>query len=98
MATEIALTGLNYHNDDGENVFVEGGSKVPADIPKQVLKDYRENGAIGEAPLTQIDRDAEKDELLSKVDELQKQLADAQAARTKAEADAKAAANKAPQK
>jgi hypothetical protein len=73
MATEVALTGLEYLDDEGQRVSVAEGDKVDG-IPEDVLDGFRENGAIGEPALTQADKDAEKDELLQKIAELQAEL------------------------
>lgn len=84
---EVALTGLNYIDADGNNVTLPEGSKVDK-VPKDLLDDFREYGAIGEPALTQADKDAEKEELLQKVADLQAELE-----KTKAQQQAPATPN-----
>jgi hypothetical protein len=75
---EVALTGLEYIDEDGQRVSVPEGSKVDK-VPADVLDGFRENGAIGEPAVTQADKDEEREELLRRIDQLQKALGDAQA-------------------
>jgi hypothetical protein len=77
MANEVALTGLEYHDPDGNRVSLEEGSKVDK-VPKDVLDGFREAGAIGEPVLTQADKDEEREELLQRIADLQAQLQAAQ--------------------
>lgn len=70
---EVALTGLEYLDDKGNRVSVAEGDKVDK-VPSALLDEFREYGAIGEPAMTQADKDAEKDELLQKVADLQAQL------------------------
>lgn len=79
MATQVALTGLEYIDADGTRVSIEQNEEV-GDIPKDILEDFKAKGAIGEPVITQAKADAEKEELLSKIDELQRQLAESKKA------------------
>jgi len=71
---EVALTGLEYIDDKGNRVSVAEGDKVDK-VPADTLDEFRELGAIGEPAMTQADKDAEKDELLQQVADLQAELA-----------------------
>jgi cell division septum initiation protein DivIVA len=75
MSSEVALTGLEYIDKDGTRVSVEQNEEVD-DIPKEILDDFREKGAIGSPVITQAKADQEKEDLLNKIDELQRQLAE----------------------
>jgi hypothetical protein len=75
LMAEVALTGLEYLDDEGQRVSVAEGEKVDK-VPKDVLSDFRERGAIGEPLVTQSDKDAEREELLEQVAKLQQELAE----------------------
>jgi hypothetical protein len=74
LMAEVALTGLEYLDEDDQRVSVLEGEKVDK-VPKDILDTFREAGSIGEPAMTQADKDAEKDELLEKVARLQAELA-----------------------
>lgn len=79
MANEVALTGLEFIDDKGERVSVAEGDKISEySIPKEDLELFKETGSIGEPVMTQSDKDAEKDELLEQIAQLQRDLAEAQ--------------------
>ena len=74
---EVALTGLEYLEEDGTRVSITEGGKVDQ-VPKKVLETFRAAGSIGEPVMTQSDKDEEREELLQEIARLQEELAVAQ--------------------
>lgn len=70
---EVALTEIKYGKDDGTVEVIPEGAKVDH-LPKEIKEQLRETESIGEPALTQADKDAEKDELLDRIADLQRQL------------------------
>lgn len=93
---EVALTKIRHGNEDGSVIEIEEGGKVDK-LPSDVKDTLRELGSIGEPALTQADKDEEKEELLDRIAELQKQLAEANA-RREAQATPSPEVKKAPAK
>jgi BMFP domain-containing protein YqiC len=89
MAAQVALTGLEYIDEDGTRVSVAQNEEIKG-MPADVLKDFKAKGAIGEPVITQAKADEEKEELLNKIDELQRQLAETKKAPTPVKPPAKA--------
>jgi hypothetical protein len=81
MAENVALTTIRHGKEDGTVVVIEEGEKVTG-LPSDVVKDLKEQGLVGSPAMTPSEVDEEKAELQAKIDELNAQLAEAQAANT----------------
>jgi hypothetical protein len=81
--TDVALTTIHYGTDEGEVLVFEPGDSV-SEIPTDVLENLKEQGAVGEPPVTKAQADSEKDELKAQVADLKAQLAEARAAKPEA--------------
>lgn len=76
---DIATTTIQYGAPDGERIVIPEGEPVKG-LPKDVVKELREQGHIGDSALTPEESDqivAEKEALQARVRELEQELKDA---------------------
>jgi len=74
--TDVALTRIVHGNGDQTRVVIEQGDKVTG-LDAKTIKLLKEQGAIGEPVVGPADKDEEKAQLLTKIEQLQKELAEA---------------------
>jgi hypothetical protein len=73
---EVALTRIVHGEEDGSRTVIEEGGSVK-DLPKDVVDELREAGAVGTPPAAASGLADERDALQARVAELEAQLAEA---------------------
>jgi hypothetical protein len=84
MAKEVALTNIK-HGDGDQVTEWEPGEEVDG-LDKETMDHLRANGAIGEPPRTQQERDQDREALLAELEALRARNAELEATATQSDA------------
>lgn len=73
---EYALTGIKHGKEDGETVLYDEGDEIDtSDFTEDELKTLRETGAVGQLEVTPEQAAKDREELLTRIAELEAELA-----------------------